>query len=129
MSRERNKVLISDAKILLIPSTHRQKPSAVRQELDVLPADVLIEGDVISRISVEPIPRDTADVVVAAHANFLLPEIIDPHTLIGDLGFPEREDFTSGTEAAVAGGLGGSLCHVSGNGSVKELFGCRVDRE
>ena len=46
-----------------------------------------------------------ADKVVDAKGNLILPGIIDMHVHFRDPGFPEREDFETGTRAAAAGGV------------------------
>ncbi len=46
-----------------------------------------------------------ADRVVDAKGNLILPGIIDMHVHFRDPGFPEREDFETGTRAAAAGGV------------------------
>jgi allantoinase len=103
MPANRSNILISNARIVLLSD------DAVQEKIGdpeiVTSADVLIEGDTIKRISTEGLPKQSADIVIDARGNFLLPGIIDTHTHLGDPGFPQREDFVSGTEAAVAGGV------------------------
>lgn len=43
--------------------------------------------------------------VIDAEGKFVLPGAIDTHVHLRDPGFPEREDFESGTRAAAAGGI------------------------
>ncbi len=67
-------------------------------------ADIVLKDGLISEISHSGDPS-RADRVIDAKDNFVLPGIIDTHTHMGDPAFPEREDFTSGTAAAVSGGV------------------------
>ena len=46
-----------------------------------------------------------ADRVIDAHGRFVLPGMIDMHVHLRDPGFPDRENFESGTRAAAAGGV------------------------
>ena len=46
-----------------------------------------------------------ADKVIDAGGNFVLPGMIDMHVHFRDPGFPEREDFETGTRAAAFGGV------------------------
>jgi dihydroorotase-like cyclic amidohydrolase len=46
-----------------------------------------------------------ADEVIDARGLVILPGAVDPHTHFEDPGHTEREDFTSGTSAAAAGGI------------------------
>ncbi|MFB0558032.1 MAG: dihydroorotase family protein [Candidatus Bathyarchaeia archaeon] len=46
-----------------------------------------------------------AERVVDAKSNFVLPGMVDMHVHFRDPGFPEREDFETGTRAAAAGGV------------------------
>lgn len=47
----------------------------------------------------------TADRIVDAHRNFVLPGLVDMHVHFRDPGAPEREDFETGTRSAAAGGV------------------------
>ncbi len=51
------------------------------------------------------VPKPDADKVVDAKGRLVLPGIIDMHVHFRDPGFPEREDFETGTRAAAAGGV------------------------
>lgn len=61
------------------------------------------EGRIVSITKDAFAPK--ADVVVDAKGCFVLPGMIDMHVHFRDPGFPEREDFETGTRAAAAGGV------------------------
>ncbi|MDH5201303.1 MAG: amidohydrolase family protein, partial [Candidatus Bathyarchaeota archaeon] len=66
--------------------------------------DVAVEdGRIVSLSRGGAVPR--ADMVIDADGNLVLPGVIDMHVHFRDPGFPEREDFESGTRAAAAGGV------------------------
>jgi allantoinase len=66
-------------------------------------ADALIEDGKITKIAKNI--TVTTDEVVDAQGRFVLPGVVDAHAHIGDPNFIQREDFTSGTQAAAAGGV------------------------
>jgi allantoinase len=66
-------------------------------------ADALIEDGKITKIAKNI--TATTDEVVDAQGRFVLPGVVDGHAHIGDPNFTQREDFTSGTQAAAAGGV------------------------
>jgi allantoinase len=66
-------------------------------------ADVLIEDGKITRIAKKI--TATADEIMDVQGKFVLPGVVDAHAHIGDPNFARREDFTSGTQAAAAGGV------------------------
>jgi allantoinase len=66
-------------------------------------ADVVVEAERI--VAVEPSWNGTAREVVNAQGLWLLPGGIDAHVHSRDPGFPEKEDFSSLTAAAAAGGI------------------------
>jgi len=66
-------------------------------------ADVLTQDGKITKIAKKI--AATADQVVDAEGKFVLPGIIDVHAHVGDPEFAQREDFTTGTQAAAAGGV------------------------
>jgi len=68
-----------------------------------LRADILTEDGKITRIAKKISGR--TDEVVDARGKFVLPGVVDVHAHIGDPQFTRREDFTSGTRAAAAGGV------------------------
>src|SRR5262249_17223128 len=64
--------------------------------------DILIEGGKISRIA-NSIPE--TDESINAQGMLVLPGLIDPHVHLREPGDIYKEDFRSGTRAAVAGGF------------------------
>lgn len=66
-------------------------------------ADILTEDGRITRIAKKISAR--TDEVVDARGKFILPGVVDVHAHIGDPQFTRREDFTTGTRAAAAGGV------------------------
>jgi len=66
-------------------------------------ADVLAAGGVIRMIG-RDLPADGAD-VFDARGLHLLPGLVDPHVHLRDPGATHKEDFASGTQAALAGGV------------------------
>ena len=66
-------------------------------------ADILTEDGKITRIAKKITAR--TDEVVDAPGKFVLPGVVDVHAHIGDPQFTRREDFTTGTRAAAAGGV------------------------
>jgi allantoinase len=65
--------------------------------------DILIEDGRITKIAKKI--TATVDEVIDAQGKFVLPGVVDAHAHIGDPNFTDREDFTSGTRAAAAGGV------------------------
>ena len=70
----------------------------------VFPADLLIEGELVASIA-DPGSSEGADEVIDATSLIVMPGAIDPHAHFEDPGHTEREDFTTGTMAAAAGGI------------------------
>jgi len=66
-------------------------------------ADILTEDGKITRIAKKISAR--TDEVLDARGKFVLPGVVDVHAHIGDPQFTRREDFTTGTRAAAAGGV------------------------
>ena len=79
--------------------------ATVAADYGVLNAHVLIEGRNIAALidGTDPIPA--ADELIEASGCVVLPGAIDMHTHFEDPGHTEREDFTTGTMAAAAGGV------------------------
>lgn len=66
--------------------------------------DVLIEGQRIAAVG--PDLRGPADArIVSAEGLLVLPGLIDPHVHLREPGGEHKEDFTTGTQAALAGGF------------------------
>jgi allantoinase len=68
-----------------------------------LRADVLSDEGKITRIAKKIDAR--TDHAIDANGKFVLPGVVDVHAHMGDPAFTRREDFTSGTQAAAAGGV------------------------
>lgn len=69
----------------------------------IMKASIVIEDEVIDSITKSGLPK--ADRVIDARGKYVLPGMIDMHVHLRDPGFPERENFESGTRAAAAGGV------------------------
>jgi allantoinase len=78
----------------------------VATEYGVFRTDLVVEGERIAAI-VEPDGSAAAgsDDLIDATGLHVLPGAIDPHAHFEDPGHTEREDFTTGTMAAAAGGI------------------------
>lgn len=68
------------------------------------PAQLLIQGDHIAAV-LEPGELVSADIRFDLHGSLVLPGAIDGHVHFDDPGFTQREDFSTGTRAAAAGGV------------------------
>lgn len=66
--------------------------------------DVLIEGKTIAAVGPH-LPRTAATRVVDANGLLVLPGLVDPHVHLREPGDTHKEDFASGTAAALAGGF------------------------
>lgn len=70
----------------------------------VEPADVLIDGEVIAAVGPHlDVPTDVPRIDISGLT--VLPGLIDAHTHLREPGATHKEDFTSGTRAALAGGV------------------------
>ena len=67
-------------------------------------ADVVIEDGRVAAIA-EQADRSGADELIDASGLVVLPGAIDMHAHFEDPGHTEREDFTTGTMSAAAGGM------------------------
>ncbi|MGI5881730.1 MAG: dihydroorotase [Dethiobacteria bacterium] len=71
-------------------------------------ANIYVQGERIAAITDPSLCRgDLSNVskVIDAEKLFIIPGLVDPHVHMMDPGYPEREDFTSGTRAAAFGGV------------------------
>ena len=66
-------------------------------------ANILIQDGKIGSVSESR--RPSADEQIDADGKFVMPGLVDGHAHLYDPAFTYREDFTSGTSAAVAGGV------------------------
>jgi allantoinase len=76
----------------------------VATDTAVFAADVVIEGGRIAALAA-PGSVTACDERIDARGRVVLPGAIDPHAHFEDPGHTEREDFTSGTMSAAAGGI------------------------
>src|SRR5438093_2009546 len=76
----------------------------VATDYGVFPADVLIEDEHVVALA-DPGALNGADEVIDAAGLVVMPGAIDPHAHFEDPGHTEREDFTTGTMSAAAGGI------------------------
>jgi allantoinase len=77
----------------------------VATDYGVFPAHVAIVGERIADLSTDDDILRDADEVIDATGYIVMPGAIDPHSHFEDPGHTEREDFTTGTMSAAAGGL------------------------
>lgn len=77
----------------------------VAADYGVFPAHVVIEGERVCALSTDDGDVLSADEVIDARGLVILPGAIDPHAHFEEPGHTEREDFTTGTMAAVGGGI------------------------
>ena len=69
----------------------------------IIRGDILIVGETIARVA--PEIRDTDAHMIDATGLHILPGLIDAHVHLRDPGATHKEDFTTGTRAALAGGV------------------------
>jgi allantoinase len=77
----------------------------VAADYGLFEADILIRDGRIAALGAGGVLADGADEVIDATGLVILPGAVDPHTHFEDPGHTEREDFTTGTSAAAAGGI------------------------
>ncbi len=77
----------------------------VATDYGVFPAHVVIVGERIAALSTDDAVVRDADEVIDGTGKVVLPGAIDPHSHFEDPGHTEREDFTTGTMSAAAGGF------------------------
>lgn len=69
-------------------------------------ADILVDNGRITAIIKSGVAkRKTADSVINASGCVVLPGLVDVHVHFRDPGYPQKEDFDSGSAAAAAGGV------------------------
>jgi allantoinase len=71
----------------------------------VFRAHVVVEGEQVVALADDDAVLAGADEVLDAEGLHVLPGAVDPHVHYEDVGHSEREDYTSGTMAAAAGGI------------------------
>jgi allantoinase len=79
------------------------KNGIVVLENGTVQSDVLAEDGKIKRVAKKISTK--ADKIIDAYGKHVLPGIVDAHAHVGDIRFTRREDFSSGTRAAAAGGV------------------------
>lgn len=77
----------------------------VAADYGVMRTDILVRDGRIAALGDAAQLRRDADELIDARGLVILPGAIDPHAHFEDPGHTEREDFTTGTSAAVAGGF------------------------
>jgi len=80
----------------------------IKNGLTVLPSGITQSNIVIDKGKIIGIVKSNepkADRVIDATGKVVLPGMVDMHVHLRDPGFPERENFESGTRAAAAGGV------------------------
>ena len=77
----------------------------VAADYGVLRTDILIRDGRIAALGDGDELRRDADELIDASGLVVLPGAIDPHAHFEDPGHTEREDFTTGTSSAAAGGI------------------------
>lgn len=70
---------------------------------DIVHADILIENERIVRVA--PAIEEPEAEVISAEGYFILPGLIDAHVHLRDPGATHKEDWATGTRAAIAGGV------------------------
>lgn len=68
-------------------------------------ADVAVSGGKIIALGKPPVLPETAGHVIDAKGKKVIPGLIDTHTHHRDPGFTHKEDITTATMAAAAGGV------------------------
>jgi dihydroorotase (multifunctional complex type) len=71
----------------------------------IRPADVLVDrGKIVGLVAAGTAPSDAGE-VIRADGHHVLPGSIDVHVHLREPGYTHKEDITTGTEAAAAGGV------------------------
>ena len=79
------------------------KNAQIVNEGKIFKSDVLIENDLIAKIS-ETIPEENLDKIIDAEGKFLLPGVIDDQVHFREPGLTHKGDIESESKAAIAGG-------------------------
>ena len=80
--------------------------ATVAADYGVLRADIVVEGERVTALTTDTSAACRgADEVIDARGLTVLPGAVDPHGHFEDPGHTEREDFTTGTRSAAAGGI------------------------
>jgi allantoinase len=77
----------------------------VAADYGVMTTDILVAGGRIAALGDGAALRRHADEIIDARGLVILPGAVDPHAHFEDPGHTEREDFTTGTSSAAAGGI------------------------
>ncbi|MCK9224224.1 MAG: dihydroorotase family protein [Candidatus Muirbacterium halophilum] len=72
-------------------------------ESNIIQTDILISSGKIEKIA--PNIVDINAKIIDATDKYLLPGVIDSHVFFNDPGYTHREDFTTGSKAAIKGGV------------------------
>lgn len=80
------------------------KNAQIVNEGKIFKADVLIENDLIAKIS-ETIPEENIDKIIDAEGKFLIPGVIDDQVHFREPGLTHKGDIESESKAAIAGGV------------------------
>ena len=84
----------------------------------IFDADIAIKDGIIAAIFTASSDCDSEQTIDAA-GRYILPAVVDAHVHFNDPGLPEREDMTTGSSAAAAGGVGTIIdMPLSGNPAV-----------
>jgi dihydroorotase len=73
-------------------------------DCDLVKAEILIENNLIKKVSFESIAEDV-DLVIDCEGHFLSPGLCDPQVHFREPGLEYKEDIESGSKAAVKGGF------------------------
>ena len=88
---------------------HRPVDLLIKSGTIVTPTDMFSADVAVADGKIVAIGKGThlqgADQLINAEGKFLLPGVIDTHVHFRDPGFPQREDFESGSRAAASGGI------------------------
>jgi len=80
------------------------KNAQIVNEGKIFKADVLIENDLIAKIS-STISEENADKIIDAEGKFLIPGVIDDQVHFREPGLTHKGDIESESKAAIAGGV------------------------